>query len=44
MGRYLGGTAKLPLLVVFNAQGDEVGRVSGQKPEELAQLLSKAEK
>ena len=44
VGRYLGGTAKLPLLVVFNAQRDEVGRVSGQKPEELAQLLSQAQK
>ena len=40
--RYLGGTVKLPLLVVFDAKGTEVGRVNGHDPEALDTLLAKA--
>lgn len=41
--KYMKGVAKLPLLIVFNGQGKEVGRVSGHRPEELAKLLHQAE-
>jgi thiol-disulfide isomerase/thioredoxin len=41
--KYLGGTAKLPLLVVFNAKGEEIGRVNGHNPKALESLLNDAE-
>ncbi|MCA9545414.1 MAG: TlpA family protein disulfide reductase [Myxococcales bacterium] len=40
--KYLAGTPELPLLVVFDAQGAEVGRVKGHRPAELDALLAKA--
>lgn len=40
--RYLGGATALPLLVVYDAAGEEVGRVSGHRPDELDALLAKA--
>ena len=40
--RYLAGTPTLPLLVVFDAKGVEVGRVSGHEPDELDALLAEA--
>lgn len=42
--RYLAGTAKLPLLVVFDADGKEVGQVKGHAPGELDTLLAKAKR
>jgi thiol-disulfide isomerase/thioredoxin len=42
--KYLGGTAKLPLLIVFNDKGREVGRVSGHNPKALESLLNDAGK
>lgn len=42
--QYLAGTAKLPLLVVFDAQGAEVGRVSGHAPSALDALIAKAQR
>lgn len=42
--QYLAGTAKLPLVVVFDAKGKEVGRVSGHEPAELDALLAKAQR
>lgn len=40
--RILASSPKLPLLVVFNAKGQEVGRVAGHKPVELELLIKKA--
>lgn len=40
--RYLAGSPTLPLLVVFDAKGAEVGRISGHKPDELDTLLAEA--
>jgi thiol-disulfide isomerase/thioredoxin len=40
--RYLGGTVQLPLLVVFDAEGREVGRVKGHDPRALDALIAKA--
>lgn len=39
---HLGASAELPLLVVFNAAGAEVGRTTGHRPAELEALLAKA--
>jgi thiol-disulfide isomerase/thioredoxin len=40
--KYLAGTPDLPLLVVFDAKGAEVGRVKGHRPAELDALLARA--
>ena len=41
--KYLSEASELPHVIVYNAQGNEVGTVSGFKPEELDQLIEKAE-
>jgi thiol-disulfide isomerase/thioredoxin len=40
--RALSGSPKLPLLVVYNAKGEEVGRLSGHDPARLEALISAA--
>jgi thiol-disulfide isomerase/thioredoxin len=40
--KILAGSPKLPLLVVFDTKGKEVGRVMGHKPAELELLIKKA--
>lgn len=40
--KHLGGTAKLPFLVVFDAKGERVGQVSGHEPAALEALIAKA--
>lgn len=40
--KYLAGTPDLPLVIVFDAKGGEVGRVKGHRPAALEALLAKA--
>lgn len=42
VSQYLAGTAELPLTVVFDQSGAEIGRVSGYHPKDLELLIKKA--